>query len=140
MPDEPGEARRVTSLDAVKPAKRAVRTVRAEPAVATGVKPTAARARRTKPAAAKRVPPTATTTRSTGRATDDKPPATSAREGGTKPVDEVLKLVGELVRHVIGNDGDEKVEQALDFLRRRLTGDYEVDEFGFDEQLTDTVL
>ena len=140
MPDEPGEARRVKSLDAVKPAKRAVRTVRAEPAVATGVKPTGAGARRTRPAAAKRVPPTATTTRSTGRATDDKPPATSAREGGTKPVDEVLKLVGELVRHVIGNDGDDKVEQALDFLRRRLTGDYEVDEFGFDEQLTDSVL
>jgi 1-acyl-sn-glycerol-3-phosphate acyltransferase len=140
MPDEPGEDRRVTSLDAVKPAKRAATTVRVPPAVATGVKPAAARARRAKPAAAKRVPPTATTTRSTGRATDDKPPPTSAREGGTKPVDEVLKLVGELARHVIGNDGDEKVEQALDFLRRRLTGDYEVDEFGFDEQLTDTVL
>jgi 1-acyl-sn-glycerol-3-phosphate acyltransferase len=140
MPDEPGEDRRVTSLDAVKPAKRAATTVRVPPAVATGVKPAAARARRAKPAAAKRVPPTAATTRSTGRATDDKPPPTSAREGGTKPVDEVLKLVGELARHVIGNDGDEKVEQALDFLRRRLTGDYEVDEFGFDEQLTDTVL
>jgi 1-acyl-sn-glycerol-3-phosphate acyltransferase len=140
MPDEPGEDRRVTSLDAVKSAKRAATTVRVPPAVATGVKPAAARARRAKPAAAKRVPPTATTTRSTGRATDDKPPPTSAREGGTKPVDEVLKLVGELARHVIGNDGDEKVEQALDFLRRRLTGDYEVDEFGFDEQLTDTVL
>jgi 1-acyl-sn-glycerol-3-phosphate acyltransferase len=140
MPDEPGEDRRVKSLDAVKPAKRAAKTVRVHPAVATGVKPTAARARRTKPAAAKRVPPTGTTTPSTDRATGDKPPATSAREGGTKPVDEVLKLVGELVRHVIGNDGDEKVEQALDFLRRRLTGDYEVDEFGFDEQLTDTVL
>jgi 1-acyl-sn-glycerol-3-phosphate acyltransferase len=140
MPDEPGEDRRVTSLDAVKPAKRAATTVRVPPAVATGVKPAAARARRAKPGAAKRVPPTATTTRSTGRATDDKPPPTSARESGTKPVDEVLKLVGELTRHVIGNDGDEKVEQALDFLRRRLTGDYEVDEFGFDEQLTDTVL
>ena len=116
MPDEPGEGRRVTSPDAVKAGARA------------------------KPAAAKRVPPTATTTPSTGRATDAKPPATSLREGGTKPADEVLKLVGELVRHVIGNDGDEKVEQALDFLRRRLTGDYEVDEFGFDELLTNTVL
>ena len=140
MPDEPGEGRRVTSPDAAKPAKRAATSVRAQRAVATAVKPTGAGARRTKPAAAKRVPPTTTTTPSTGRATDDKPPATSAREGGTKPADEVLKLVGELVRHVIGKDGDEKVEQALDFLRRRLTGDYEVDEFGFDELLTDTVL
>jgi 1-acyl-sn-glycerol-3-phosphate acyltransferase len=29
---------------------------------------------------------------------------------------------------------------ALDFLRRRLTGDYEVDEFGFDAELNDAVL
>src|SRR5687768_14170348 len=29
---------------------------------------------------------------------------------------------------------------ALAFVRKRLTGDYEVDEFGFDRELTDTVL
>ena len=39
MPDEPGEDRRVTSLDAVKPAKRAATTVRVQPAVATGSSP-----------------------------------------------------------------------------------------------------
>jgi 1-acyl-sn-glycerol-3-phosphate acyltransferase len=32
------------------------------------------------------------------------------------------------------------VTEALDFLRRRLTGDYEVDEFGFDPHLTGTML
>ena len=32
------------------------------------------------------------------------------------------------------------VAAALDFLRRRLTGDYEVDDFGFDPDLTDTLL
>jgi 1-acyl-sn-glycerol-3-phosphate acyltransferase len=31
-------------------------------------------------------------------------------------------------------------EGVLDFLRRRVTGDYAVDEFGFDRELTDTVL
>jgi len=30
--------------------------------------------------------------------------------------------------------------RALDFVRRRLTGDYEVDEFGFDPEFTDTVM
>ncbi|HEV2087291.1 MAG TPA: lysophospholipid acyltransferase family protein [Cryptosporangiaceae bacterium] len=35
---------------------------------------------------------------------------------------------------------DRKVAGALSFLRRRLTGEYEVDEFGFDAELTDTVL
>ncbi|HEX5740476.1 MAG TPA: lysophospholipid acyltransferase family protein [Pilimelia sp.] len=34
---------------------------------------------------------------------------------------------------------DRRVADALAFLRRRLTGRYEVDEFGFDEQLTDEV-
>jgi 1-acyl-sn-glycerol-3-phosphate acyltransferase len=34
---------------------------------------------------------------------------------------------------------DARVAGALAFLRRRLTGDYEVDEFGFDQELTDGV-
>lgn len=34
---------------------------------------------------------------------------------------------------------DQKVASGLAFLRRRLTGDYEVDEFGFDSELTDQV-
>jgi 1-acyl-sn-glycerol-3-phosphate acyltransferase len=34
---------------------------------------------------------------------------------------------------------DARVASALAFLRRRLTGDYEVDEFGFDQELTDGV-
>ncbi|HYH28309.1 MAG TPA: lysophospholipid acyltransferase family protein [Actinomycetota bacterium] len=36
--------------------------------------------------------------------------------------------------------GDESIERFLDFLGRRLAGDYVVDEFGFDEELTETVL
>ncbi len=64
----------------------------------------------------------------------------STHDGVNKPVDEVLRLVGELARHVFGKDSDEKATQAIEFLRQRLTGDYEVDAFGFDEQLTDTVL
>src|SRR5437762_3262190 len=35
---------------------------------------------------------------------------------------------------------DRRVAGALAFLRRRLTGEYEVDEFGFDREFTDTVL
>jgi 1-acyl-sn-glycerol-3-phosphate acyltransferase len=36
--------------------------------------------------------------------------------------------------------GADPLAALLAFLRRRLTGDYEVDEFGFDRELTDTVL
>lgn len=39
-----------------------------------------------------------------------------------------------------GDPWDRKVAGALAFLRRRLSGDYEVDEFGFDPELTKAVL
>lgn len=35
---------------------------------------------------------------------------------------------------------ERRIAGGLSFLRRRLTGDYEVDDFGFDEELTDQVL
>ncbi len=37
-------------------------------------------------------------------------------------------------------DWERRVADGLAFLRRRITGDYEVDEFGFDAELTDKVL
>ncbi|WP_460447654.1 lysophospholipid acyltransferase family protein, partial [Angustibacter aerolatus] len=37
-------------------------------------------------------------------------------------------------------DADRRVAQALAFVRRRLSGDYEVDEFGFDAELTQVLL
>jgi len=37
-------------------------------------------------------------------------------------------------------DWERTVAGALSFLRRRITGDYPVDEFGFDQELTDNVL
>jgi 1-acyl-sn-glycerol-3-phosphate acyltransferase len=43
-------------------------------------------------------------------------------------------------RHGGGADWDQQVSRALEFLRRRLTGDYDTDEFGFDPDLTDHVL
>lgn len=39
-----------------------------------------------------------------------------------------------------GDEWERKVAGALAFVRRRLTGEYEVDEFGFDAELTTTVL
>jgi 1-acyl-sn-glycerol-3-phosphate acyltransferase len=41
---------------------------------------------------------------------------------------------------LLGGPWEEKVAAGLAFLRRRVTGDYEVDEFGFDAELTDQVL
>ncbi len=50
------------------------------------------------------------------------------------------KLVADLDANTTPTEVERKVAAALDFLRRRVTGDYEVDEYGFDPELTDTVL
>lgn len=39
-----------------------------------------------------------------------------------------------------GREEDDPLQRTLAFIRARLTGDYEVDEFGFDPQLTEEVL
>lgn len=39
-----------------------------------------------------------------------------------------------------GGSWEQKVAQGLAFLRRRVTGEYEVDDFGYDPELTDQVL
>jgi 1-acyl-sn-glycerol-3-phosphate acyltransferase len=41
---------------------------------------------------------------------------------------------------VLGGPWERKIASGLAFLRRRVTGDYEVDEFGYDEDLTEQVL
>lgn len=41
---------------------------------------------------------------------------------------------------LLGGPWERKVASGLAFLRRRVTGEYEVDEFGYDEELTEQVL
>ncbi|WP_432071345.1 lysophospholipid acyltransferase family protein [Streptomyces sp. AA1529] len=45
-----------------------------------------------------------------------------------------------LLERVLGTEWEARAAEGLAFLRRRLTGEYEVDDFGFDEELTDQVL
>ncbi|MGH8867160.1 MAG: lysophospholipid acyltransferase family protein [Actinomycetes bacterium] len=47
---------------------------------------------------------------------------------------------GAVPHDVAGSDWDQRVAGALAFLRRRLTGEYDVDDFGFDPDLNDHVL
>ena len=54
-----------------------------------------------------------------------------------RPGPDWLDTVG---RTVGGRDWDRRAARGLAFLRRRLTGEYEVDEFGFDLDLTENVL
>ncbi|MET7637078.1 lysophospholipid acyltransferase family protein [Streptomyces sp. NPDC005438] len=45
-----------------------------------------------------------------------------------------------LLERVLGEGWDRRTAEGLSFLRRRLTGDYEVDDLGYDQELTDQVL
>ncbi|MEU5833093.1 lysophospholipid acyltransferase family protein [Streptomyces diacarni] len=47
---------------------------------------------------------------------------------------------GGLLQRVLGAGWEEQAARGLAFLRRRVTGEYEVDDFGYDEELTDQVL
>ncbi|WBC12196.1 lysophospholipid acyltransferase family protein [Micromonospora sp. WMMA1947] len=59
---------------------------------------------------------------------------------GSTPAGETQNPAGPAVADRPGDHWDRKVAQGLAFLRRRLAGDYEVDEFGFDPDLTDAVV
>jgi 1-acyl-sn-glycerol-3-phosphate acyltransferase len=56
------------------------------------------------------------------------------------------EAAGEEIADALGSSGrpvgdlEDRIARILHLLRRRLTGDYEVDEFGFDAELTDKVL
>ena len=116
---ERARRRRSTLLDAVDPAPTA-RTVRASPQ-----RPDVVRALRTEPVAgAAGAPPGG------GRASVIAQYAVEAL---------VEALVAEANRVGVA-DVDRRVAEVLAWLRRRISGTYEVDEFGFDAELTDALL
>ena len=65
-------------------------------------------------------------------------PLRRSRGDGDDAEDEVV--IDDEVTELEGVGWDRRVSDAVGFLRRRLTGDYVLDEFGFDAELTDTVL
>ena len=67
----------------------------------------------------------------------DLPPDTGVPAG---PVGLDFAVLERVVRQLFGTDGERRVAEWLAFLRRRLMGEYELDEFGYDSDLTDQVL
>ena len=75
---------------------------------------------------------------------DDEQPGS----GGQDPTPSLTDALGEgvsllardLAARTLGDGWQDKVSGALAFARRRLTGDYEVDDLGFDPDLTENVL
>ncbi len=59
---------------------------------------------------------------------------------GPIPVGDLLAALTNAGKEVFGEDADRKVAHLLAFLRRRVTGDYEVDEYGLDPEITEKLL
>ncbi|MGH3502054.1 MAG: lysophospholipid acyltransferase family protein [Nocardioidaceae bacterium] len=59
---------------------------------------------------------------------------------GRPTVDELAGMLVDAATEVFGDEWERRVAELLAFLRRRLTGDYEVDEFGFDADVTERFL
>lgn len=67
-------------------------------------------------------------------------PAAGAGDGRPTPSRPRLDVVDTVGRLLGGGDWERRASRGLAFLRRRITGDYEIDEFGFDRELTENVL
>ncbi|WP_328318946.1 lysophospholipid acyltransferase family protein [Streptomyces sp. NBC_00388] len=65
-------------------------------------------------------------------------PAEAAGRAGAPGVPPVQDPAGRA--EATGGEWDRRIAGGLAFLRRRITGEYDVDEFGYDQELTDQVL
>jgi 1-acyl-sn-glycerol-3-phosphate acyltransferase len=74
-----------------------------------------------------------------GRDQAQQPAGTLSEGEGGSPAD-LGAALGAVADRLLGGDWERKVASGLAFLRRRVTGEYEVDEFGYDAELTDQVL
>ncbi|QIX28157.1 glycerol acyltransferase [Nocardioides sp. JQ2195] len=71
------------------------------------------------------------------RASTSDTSAVDREPGGGIPVGDWLAAVNAAALEVFGTDWEPRLAQFLAFLRRRLTGDYVVDEYGFDAEVTE---
>ena len=100
--------------------------------------PAAAGTSAARPSATPAVAPTRADALDARRRAGERPPRTTAEP--IRPGPAADERAGRPRRPRAAADWERKVAGGLAFLRRRLTGDYEVDEFGYDEELTDQVL
>ncbi|MFL6090570.1 MAG: 1-acyl-sn-glycerol-3-phosphate acyltransferase [Aeromicrobium sp.] len=58
---------------------------------------------------------------------------------GGIPLDDIVLAIVHAAQRVMGSDWEGRLAAFVAALRRRLTGDFEVDEFGFDPQITEVL-
>lgn len=67
-------------------------------------------------------------------------PVTLRERAGGLPVAELMSALQTAAKEVFGDDWEPRLAQVLAFLRRRISGDYTIDEFGFDPEITQRLL
>jgi 1-acyl-sn-glycerol-3-phosphate acyltransferase len=72
--------------------------------------------------------------------TPDEPRETPASDQRRRlnPLDDITAVISGVIGEVFDPD-PERIDRALSFVRRRLVGDFDVDAFGFDAELTDNL-
>lgn len=112
-----------------------------------------------KAAPKKSTPPRADRTTSSGprlRAVTDEDAARAAAEAAEEaaretrtagpatmpglPVEDIVMAVVQAAQRILGSDWERRLATAVSALRKRLAGDYEVDEFGFDREITEVMV
>jgi 1-acyl-sn-glycerol-3-phosphate acyltransferase len=73
-------------------------------------------------------------------ATTGRSPATTVERSPGIPAGDWLAAAQHAAREVFGDQWEPQLARFLAFLRRRVTGDYEVDEYGFDQEVTQRFL
>jgi 1-acyl-sn-glycerol-3-phosphate acyltransferase len=134
-----GSARTTASKTASTPAPQ-----RAAEDTSRGIRPPRARKPVKKVASVKKV----TKRRTTSTVPPDRPGTDRPRlvmdepEPNLRmPIGEVIGAIGIAARDILGSvASDERVAEFLAFLRRRIAGEYAVDEFGFDREITERFL
>lgn len=56
------------------------------------------------------------------------------------PVEDIVMAVVQAAQRILGSDWEHRLATAVSALRKRLAGDYEVDEFGFDREITEVMV
>lgn len=107
----------------------------AEPHVA---EPRAAEPGTAPEAAPAEAPPAAVEPLRPGAAT--RPPVTLRERAAGIPVAELMSALQTAAKEVFGEDWEPRLAHVLAFLRRRVSGDYTIDEFGFDPEITQRLL
>ena len=65
----------------------------------------------------------------------DAQPGKHARRG--IPMSDIIHAVNHAAMEVFGDDWERKLAHFIAFVRRRITGDYTIDEYGFDAEITE---